>query len=313
LVFTELPEDQPRWQNFVKGNFDYVEIPNDNFDTAIKNDKVAPDLAAKGLNLNVSTAVEVTYIAFNMKDPILGKNKELRHAMSLAVDQNTEIQRFYNGRAIAAQDPIPPGLDGYDANFKNPWMTFNIAKAKEALAKAGYPDGKGLPEITFDTLSDSKTRQQAEFYIQNWSAIGLKVKIAASTWPQFQEKVKNGQAALFSIAWAADYPDAQDFLQLFYSKNVSPGPNDTSYENPEFDKLYEHALTLPPGQERTDLYKKMRDLVVEDSPWIFNVTRKNYRLYHGWLGNFKWHEMANDVFKYMRIDPIKRAQLKPKL
>jgi oligopeptide transport system substrate-binding protein len=313
LVFTELPEDQPRWQNYMKGNFDFVEIPNDNFDSAIKNDKVLPELAAKGMHLDISPNVEVTYYAFNMKDPIIGKSKDLRHALSLAVDRETYIQRFWNGRAIAAQSPISPGVESYDANYKNPYTQFSVEKAKEALAKAGYPDGKGLPEFSYDTLADSKSRQQAEFVAQNWAKIGVKVKINANTWPQFQDRIKNGQTQIFGIAWGADYPDAQNFFQLFYSKNVSPGPNDSGFVSADFDKLYEDSLKLPPGKAREEIYRKMRDLVVEESPWIFDLHRKAYRLVHGWVNNFKNSEMQNDIYKYIRIDSKKRAEIKSKL
>lgn len=313
LVFIELTEDQPRWQNFMKGNLEWVEIPNDNYDAAVKDDKIVPELAAKGMNLQVNSAIEVVYNAFNMKDPLLGKNKDLRRAFSLALNVPVRIQRFYNGRAIPAQGPIPPGLDGYDPNFKNPWVQFDREKAKEYLAKAGFPEGKGLPEFTYETLADSKSRQITEFEVQNWAAIGIKVKISTNTWPQFQEKIKNGQAQLFGLAWGADYPDAQNFLQLFYSKNVSPGPNDSGYQNPEYDKLYEAALKLPPGKERTELYKKMRDIVVEDMPWMFGLHRLNYRLTQGWLRNFKYNEMTYNIYKYVRVDPKKRAELKPKL
>src|SRR5262249_28683873 len=131
LVFNELPEDQPRWQNFMKGNLDYVVIPNDNFDTAVKDGKVVPDMKSKGMYLDISPAVEVTYFAFNMKDPILGKNRDLRRAISLAIDTPTMIQRFQNGRALPAQGMIAPGLEAYDADYKNPWVQFNVAKAKE--------------------------------------------------------------------------------------------------------------------------------------------------------------------------------------
>jgi ABC-type transport system substrate-binding protein len=313
LVFTELPEDQPRWQNLVKGNFDFAEIPNDNFETAVKDNKVSPDFAAKGMRLDIMPNVDVTYIGLNMNDPLLGKNKELRHALALAQDNATLIKKFYNGRGIIAQGPIPPGLSSYDEKFKNPYQQFSVEKAKEALKKAGYPDGKGLPEFVYEGLSDSKDRQQAEFFAQNMAAIGVKIKINANTWPQFQDKIKNGRAQIFGIAWGADYPDAQNFYQLFYSKNVSPGPNDTSFSNAEFDKLYEKSLTLPPGKERDEVYQKMRDIVVEESPWMLSAHRVGYRLVHGWVQNFKWNEIQNDYFKYLRIDAKKRAELKAKL
>lgn len=314
LTFSEVPEEQPRWQNFAKGNADFVWIPSDNFDNVIKDNKIAPEWAAKGLKLDIANAVETTYISFNLKDPILGKNKDLRHALSLALDVPDEIKKFWNGvAAIQAQGPIPPGVDGYDPNFVNPYGKFDLAKAKEYLAKAGYPDGKGLPELTLSGLADSKSRQKADNIVSQWAKLGVKVKIDSSSWPQFLEKVKRGEAQLIQFAWGADYPDAQNFLQLFYSKNVSPGPNDSNFNNPEFDKLYEKALTLAPGPERTAVYQQMRDIVVEEQPWIFSMTRKYYRPYHGWLNNFKYNEIDYDMFKYMRVDPKKRAELKAKL
>lgn len=316
IVFSEILEDTPRWQNAMKGNLDHIEIPNDNFDSAVsKTDHslIAPELAAKGMQLTITTDPDVTYTGFNMKDPILGKNKLLRQAMSLAQDGNTLVDKFYNGRGVAAQGPIPPGFASYDANYKNPYTQFNLVKAKELLAKAGFPEGKGLGELTYDTLSDSKQRQQTEFFVQNMAAIGIKVKITPNTWPQFQDKIKTGKVQIFGIAWNADYPDPQNFFQLFWSKNMSPGPNDTSYSNPEFDKLYEQALTLPDGAARTALYVKMRDIVNEDVPWIYGIHRLDYRLVQGWTHNMKWNNIQLDIPKYLRIDPKQRAELSKKL
>jgi ABC-type transport system substrate-binding protein len=313
LVFTEMIEDQPRWQNFMKGNLDCVLIPNDNYDSAIKDNRVLPELTAKGLSLDNSTAIEVTFVGFNLKDPLLGKNKDLRRALSLAMDSVNYIKTFDNGRGVPAQSPIPLGLEGYDPEFKNPWAQFNVNRAKEFLAKAGFQGGKGLPELTLEGLSGSKDRQIDQYFASLWAAIGVKIKINSNTWPQFQEKIKRHEAQIFSFAWAADYPDPQNFLQLFYSKNFSPGPNDTSFSDPEFDRLYEKALTLPVGKERTELYKKMRDIVVEENPWIFIRTRKEYRLVHGWVGNFKWNQIESAMFKYIKVDPKKRAELKGKL
>lgn len=313
LVIHEIVEDQPRWQNIAKGNLEFAELPNDNFKTAIAGDNVTPELAKKGMYVDRSPAVEVTFIAFNMTDPVLGKNKDLRHAMSLAIDMQKYMREFKNPGTLQAHGPIPIGIDGYDPNYKNPYGEFSVAKAKEFLAKAGYPEGKGLPELTYEILSDSKSRQEAEFHAASWAAIGVKVKLNANTWPQRQEKIKNGQFQMFGLAWIADYPDAQNFLQLFYTKNKRPGPNDSNYSNPEFDQHYEKALTLPPGPERTALYHKMRDIVVEDTPWIFSLTRTDYYLANGWLKNFKYNQITSDWFKYLRVDPKKRAELKPRM
>lgn len=313
LVFNEIVEDQPRWQNGLKGNFDWFEIPKDNFENAVKDNKIAADLASKGMKLDITPGLDVTYIGFNLVDPVFAKNKLLRQAMSKAFDTKTYITKFLNGRGISAQGPIPPGIEGNEETWKNPNAQFDIPAAKALLAKAGFPEGKGLPELTYEGLSDSTARQGAEYFAQNMAQIGVKVKINSNTWPQFQDKVKAQKAQIFGVAWGADYPDAQNFFQLFYSKNKSPGPNDTSFNNAEFDKVYLESLKLPPGAERTKLYIKLRDIVAEESPWIFNAHRLGYKVVHGWVQNFKWTEVGYDYPKYIRIDSKKRAELGTKL
>lgn len=313
LVFTELTEDQPRWQNFMRGNFEYLSIPNDNFSTVIKDNKLMSDIEAKGYKLSVSPSLDCSYIGFNMKDSLLGQNKLLRKAMAMAFDGDEFIKKFRNDRGVRAQGPIPPGIDSYELNFKNSNQGHQIEKAKELLKQAGFPEGKGLPEISFETVSDSKTRQQAEFFIQNMAQIGIKIKISANSWPQLQDKIKSAQAQMFQISWAADYPDAQNFFQLFYSKNASPGPNDTAFSNPDFDAIYEKSLKTTSASERIALYKKMRDVVVEESPWIFNSHTISFIMHHGWLNNFKQNEVAPDYIQYLRVDPVLRAQKKGQL
>jgi ABC-type oligopeptide transport system substrate-binding subunit len=128
-----------------------------------------------------------------------------------------------------------------------------------------------------------------------------------------QSKIKNSQAQLFRISWFADYPDPQNFFQLFYSKNVSPGPNDTAFASSEFDKLYEESLTYPSGEKRTEIYKKLRDIVNEESPWIYAAHTINYTLYHSWLNNYKPNEVSLDFIQYLEIDSKLRAESKTKL
>jgi oligopeptide transport system substrate-binding protein len=313
LTFNEIIEDQPRWQNGMKGNFDYFPIPKDNFESAVKDDKLVPDLVSKGMSLDVSVAQSTSYTGFNMVDPVLSKNKLVRQAMSKAFDSKTYITKFLNGRGIAAQSPIPPGIDGYDESYKNSNAQFDIEGAKALLVKAGFPGGKGLPEFEYEGMADTTARQQAEFFTQAMDKIGIKLRINSNTWPQFQSKLKSQKFQIYSMAWMADYPDAQNFFQLFYSKNKTPGPNDMAYDSPEFDKLYEQALKLPPGAARTKLYVRLRDILAEDCPWIFGSHSLGYKIVHGWTKNLKTTEVGLDFPKYIRIDGKQRAELSKKL
>jgi oligopeptide transport system substrate-binding protein len=313
VVILEQNEDQPRWLNFFKGNTDFVEIPKDNYDTAVKDNKLKSEIAEKGIKLDIAPDPEVTYTGFNMVDPIVGKNRNLRLAIAHAVDTKTFITKFYNDRAVMAQSPIPPGIDGYDPEFKNPHKEYNVAKAKEFLAKAGYPDGKGLPELEYSDYSGSTSRQMTEFYKQALEAIGIKMRISTSSWPQFTLKLNDKKAQIFGIAWGADYPDAENFLQLLYGPNQSPGPNNSNFNDAEYNELYKKAALLPPGPARTKIYQQMRDIFAREMPWVPMAHRLMYTLQHGWLYNFKYSAVNYDTFKYLRVDPKKRAELKVKL
>jgi ABC-type transport system substrate-binding protein len=316
VVFTELVEDQPRWQNALKGNFDWLPIPKDNFDAAVDKGtrSLKKEFVDKGLSLNITRNLDVTYIGFQMRDPVLGQHKKLRQAMQLAFDSATNLQKFQNGRGIVAQSPVPPDVASYDPGFKNPYQEFNLDRAKKLLEEAGFPGGKGLPEFTYETLSDTTSRQGAEYIKQQMAAIGINIKISTNTFPELLDKTKKRKAQMWGLAWGADYPDAQNFYQLFYGPNAQEGgPNDTGFNNPEFNRLYQQALKLPDGAERNAVYNKMRDIVVEEAPWIFNLHRERYALVHGWVGNYKHNDVQLDLLKYIRIDAKKREELKAKL
>ena len=102
-------------------------------------------------------------------------------------------------------------------------------------------------------------------------------------------------------------------MQLFYGPNASPGPNGSNYSNKRFDELYDKSMKMPSGDARTRVYKQMRDIVVDDSPWIFGVHRLGYRVYHGWVHNLKMHVMVQDYAKYIKIDAKTRAEKKSSL
>ena len=132
--------------------------------------------------------------------------------------------------------------------------------------------------------------------------IGLNLKVSYNTWPAFIEKMNRRQAQLFQLGWVADYPDAENFLQLFYSKNESPGPNHANYKNEEFDRLYEMIQTMPDTEERTKWVDQMVEIVVEDAPWIFLYQPMSFGLIQDWVKNYTPHAFPYGMGKYRRID-----------
>ncbi len=303
VIVSVFEESQPMWLNFMSGKLDTATIPKDNFSQAITaQGDLTDELKKKSISLNKSPQLDITHFTFNMADPLVGKNKYLRQAMSIVYDERPFIELFYNGRAIPAQGPIPPGLAGYDSNLRNPYRLANVDKAKELIKKAGFPEGQGLAPIEYNTLSDSTSRQMTEYAQKAFGLIGVQLKVNTYSWPEFVAALKNKKGQLWSFAWAADYPDAENFLQLFYSKNASPGPNDANYHSAEFDRLYEKTLTMRDTPERTTIYRKMVSIVVEDCPWIFNSHRLTFTLTQSWLKNSKPHEFDVSKAKYYRVD-----------
>ena len=112
---------------------------------------------------------------------------------------------------------------------------------------------------------------------------------------------------MFSLGWIADYPDSENFLQLFYSKNVSPGSNNFNYSNPKFDEIYETVAVMPDSEQRTRLYRQAEQIVIEDCPAVFMLHGVAYVLHHDWIRNYKPHTFQYGTTKYRRIDLEKRA------
>ncbi len=310
VVIYEIPEPQPQWLLFLKGDIDVLQPHKDYQDTFIKAGRLTGEAEKKGFALELPSGLDITYIGFNTQHPYL-KNKKIRQAFSLVFDRTFSVDKFYNFLATPAHGPIPPGLEGYDPARKAFATDYNLELAKKTLADAGYPEGKGLPEFVYEMPSTHPVaRQMSEFFKNQLSLIGVKVRLSANTWPQFNDKVKKKKADIFDQAWNADYPDPENFFQLFYSKNISPGPNASNFENARFDQLYEQALQLPFGPARTALYVEMEKLLMDECPWVFNVHRQRPLVKQPWLQNHKFEVMIADTMKYYFVDGPQRARLK---
>ena len=120
------------------------------------------------------------------------------------------------------------------------------------------------------------------------------------------EFTNNKKAPMFGFAWSSDYPDAENNLALFYSPNESPGSNHYNYKRSEYDALYEQILTMEPSPERTAIYEQMRDMVIEDTPYVGAMARTRYYLINEWLVNAKPTERYYSWFKFLDVDDSKR-------
>lgn len=314
IVVNIQTESQPAWLSFEKGKTDYFGIPKDQFESVVSPDKAITDAyAKKGITLDISADLDITYIAFNHEDPLFKSNTKLRQAMSTAYDGAQANKLFYNDRYLLAQGILPPGIGGYDKDYKSPYRQFNVEKAKKLLAEAGYPEGKGLPTIQYDTTATTISRQMSEYFKKQMAQIGIKVQVNTNTWPQLTKKVKTRQAQMFGMAWLGDYPDAENFLQLLYGPNSSPGPNGSNYNNPNFNSLFDKATKMQPGPERAALYTQLNKMASKDAAYIYGVHRTNFAVKHSWLKNYKFSTFSHGNAKYLNIDLKKKAEMLDKL
>ena len=310
VIYYVIEESSVQWLKFMNGELDYSGIPKDNFSTAVVNNVLVPDMAEKGIDMRIYPSLDITWTHVNMDDPILGTNRKLRQALSMAYDREKLIEIFYNGRALPAQTIVPPGLDGYDPEYVNPYNQYNVAKAKQLLAEAGYPGGEGLPVFQRQLYSGSSTvRQFFEYLRDSWAAIGVQVEAIPGDWPTYMERSDNGEVQVGGHAWGADYPDAQNFLQLMYGPNKSPGPNCANYDNPEFNALYEKGAFMQQSPERTAIYEKAAQLGAEDCAYMFGVHRLNYYLVNPWLITRVYRDIGAGYSMYYDVDTAMRTEM----
>jgi ABC-type transport system substrate-binding protein len=309
-----ITEPQPRWLGFLKGKYEYLPIPKDNFNQVIiPGEGLAKEFKEKSISERKKVGLDITYIAFNHEHPLFKDNINLRRAMSLAYDKELMNKQFYNGISVQAQSLIPPDIAGHEKGFKGPFQNKNIEKAKEYLAKAGYPDGKGLPEISYHSVASSVSRQMAEAFKKMMSEIGIKIKMNLVTWPELQNVVTKKAAMTYGMAWGADYPDAENFFKILYGPNKSPGANGSNFDDPKFNKMFEEASVMPDSPTRTEKYKEMYRYLADKVPVIFGVHRVNYDLLHGWFKNYKFTEFNHGVRKYYNVDLKAKKEITPKL
>lgn len=309
------------WMMFLSGQLDTSAISRDNWDAVITgNQQLNKTLASRGIELVSAPSIDIRYIGFNMDDPVVGfsrdpeqneRNRKLRQALSCAYDFD-RMNQYLNYRLSEANGPIPKPLAGRPEGA-SPYA-FNLEKARKLLAEAGYPNGIDSNtgrrlELKVDVGSASGTiRPMMELIADMYQRIDVVLTFSYNTWPAFIEKMNRRQTQMFSLAWLADYPDAENFLQLFYSKNESPGPNHANYRNPEFDRLYEKVRTMQDSPERTALYEEMALMIREDCPWIFEYQSMSFALVHGWMKYFEPHDFPYGMSKYRDIDVAKRKQ-----
>ncbi|STX50853.1 extracellular solute-binding protein [Legionella busanensis] len=331
-IYTLEKEAIPRWNKFLQGYYDSSGISTDSYAQAIQINSqgkpiLSPEMQAKKMHLTTTVDPSIYYMGFNMLDPIVGGNSErarkLRLAISIAVNYEENIAIFFNGRGIAAQGPIPPGIFGYKLGKAsiNPYVyrwngnsieRRSIQDAKELLRQAGYPNGRDKSTgraliLHYDVpiTGGPDDKSQLEWMRKQFANIGIDLNIRATQYNRFQEKMRNGNAQIFSWGWNADYPDPENFLFMLYGSNGKVrhgGENAANYDNQEYNKLFNLMKNRPNDMERQAIIDRMVEIVRHDAPWVWGINTETFILTQQWLSLTKPNTISLNSLKYISID-----------
>ena len=339
IVFSLEKETIPYWNKFLQGYYDASGISSDSFDQAVQvavggEAAVTDAMSKQGIRLSTSVATSTMYTGFNWLDPVVGGNSEksrkLRQAIAIAVDFEEFVSIFANGRGIAAQSPIPPGIFGYREgeagmnHYLYDWVDGapkrkSIEIARQLLTEAGYPNGVDALSrqslvINLDTTASGVgDKSRLDWLRKQFDKINVQLVARTTDYNRFQDKIRKGDTQMFYFGWNADYPDPENFLFLLsgaQGKVGKGGENAANYTNPEYDRLFEQMKNMENSPARQAIIDAMLEIVRRDSPWLWGFHPKNYVLQHSWLSNVKANVMANNKLKYWRVDPKQRDALR---
>ena len=306
------------WMLFLTRQNDATSIPKDAFDAVINPNKDLEDRWAKRrISMKKYWQPVVYWIVFNMEDKVVGQSKALRQALCACFDVESYLKVLFNDRGRRAVNIVPNTFDGWKQAGPGPYFKLDmdlarakLEQAKKELGAKGLLKNGEIPPLTIDlSATDPEMAKRGEFFQQQFAKLGVKLKVNQNDWPKLQEKVHNKQAQMYTMGWHADYPDAENFLQLYYSPNITKGTNNSNYANPEFDALYEKVRVMPDTPGRTALYVKMMRMINEDCPVLLLTEPQSYVLVYDWITNYKPHPLGYGYSKYRRLNVDLRREL----
>ena len=307
-----MEEGQSRWLAYQDGQLDYLNIPQEYAPKALVGDQLAPDLLKLGHRLQRVIDPDLTYTAFNFKDPVVGgfsKEKTvLRRAIVMAYDNDEEITVVRRGQAIAAVTPIPPGVVGYNPKYQSA-TKFDPALANRLLDQFGYkkgadgkrmlPDGKPLL-LKMATEPTAINRDLNELWSKSMDRISIRIEFVSQKFSDNYRAAKACQLMMWGQAWLADFPDGENFMQLLYGPNTGQS-NNGCYQSPAFDRLFDAARKLPNTPARDRLYDQMSHQMEVDAAWRLGTHRIRNQIIRSQVKGYKKHPVLLYEVKYLDV------------
>jgi len=314
-----IDDPQPRWLSFLNNEHDFMERLPENLAThAIPNNKLAPNLAKRGIQMERVPLSDFRLVYFSMLNPVVGgytpEKVALRRAVGLAMSGEQEAQLAMRGQAMVAQGFVMPNTSSFDPDFRSEMGTHDRAKAIALLDLFGYvdrdgdgwreqPDGKPL-ELVYDTLSAADYRERDEVMKKNLDAVGIKLTLRIGKWPEQLRNSRAGKLMMWGYGLSASSPDSSGALALGYSGSFGQ-QNHSRFKNDKFDELYRKQAVMPDGPERDAVIREAVRILVAYMPIKVRVHRIGTDMMQPWLVGYKRHPNAREFWKYVDIDTSK--------
>ncbi|MDY7576209.1 ABC transporter substrate-binding protein [Actimicrobium sp. CCI2.3] len=308
-----IEEEQARWLAFQDKQIDIDWVPQLAARTVLDGTKLKPEFVAQKIRLQRFIEPAITYTFFNMHDPIVGgysdEKNALRRAIAMSYNNDDDVTLIRHGQAINAEMIIPPGVVGYDPNYRSS-IGYDPVLANKLLDHFGYkrgpdgyrtlPDGKPL-KLKINREASVIYQELAELWKRGLDEIGIRAEHPVSNFADNLKAATKCELMMWGGAWSVDYPDGENFLQLLYGPNAHQG-NNGCYESPAYDALFKKAITLPPGAERTALYLQMNRQMEADTAWKLGVMRVRNWVSRPWVLGFKKHPLLHTGWEYIDVD-----------
>ncbi len=255
-----------------QGRLDFMNDIDPSFKDEVLNKKgeLKKDWAGR-IQLSKSPYLNTEYLGFVVDTSLPAVKSsplrllKIRQAINYGFDRRKMMMYLRNSIGVPAESGfVPPGLPSFDSAAVHGYH-YDPLLARQLLREAGYPEGVGLPVITLKTVDIYA--DLAGFIARQLEEIGLNIQIDITQKSLLLEETAKSQALFFRGSWIGDYPDAENYLSVFYSENPAP-PNYTRYKNPVFDQLYRNSLLENNDSLRYALYRKMDQLMIRDAPVV---------------------------------------------
>ncbi len=265
IDITFIADKQSEFLEFLQGNIDLISgITANNKDELLTRSGELRKVYKTRVQMYRQNYLNTEYLGFYLGDSSVLSNINLRKAINYGFDRKKMMKYLRNNIGIPALHGIVPyGMPAYHPE-KITGYDYNPDLALEYLARAGYPNGEGLPEIELATTSDYL--DLCEFIQHDLSKLGIRIKINVLNGPTFRSFVAEGKTGFFRASWIADYPDPENYFSLFYSGNFSPaGPNYTHFSDTLYDSLYNRLFAGISDSLRYAIYYQLDSIVVANA------------------------------------------------